>query len=214
MIAVKLHHAEPLRVHDLVAKDRRTPRQRGVLFEQGREALAIEYVVSENQTYRGVADKPFTDNERLRQTFWPGLHRIGQVHPELTTVAQYPVKGRLVLWRGNNENVLNTRQHKYRQRVVNHGLVIDGEQLLAHAQRDGVKTRALASCKYDPLHARRTCGREIGWPMRAKRYSPVSVCCHHAVFSKYHCTVFRRPDSKVSWGRQPSARSILVASVA
>src|SRR2546427_8502468 len=83
MIPVELHHPKPLRVHHLIRKYRRTLADRCLLLQQSNEALAVKYVVSENQAYRATRDELLTDDERLCETLWARLYTVAQVDAEL-----------------------------------------------------------------------------------------------------------------------------------
>jgi hypothetical protein len=48
---------------------------------------------------------------------------------------------------------LQTGQHQRAQRIVNHWLVVDGEQLLGDCASDRVKARAAATSQNDSLHS-------------------------------------------------------------
>ena len=56
------------------------------------------------------------------------------------------------MWRRNDENVSKSRQHERAEGVVNHGLVVDGQQLLRHSLGYGVEARAATSSQDDSLH--------------------------------------------------------------
>jgi hypothetical protein len=86
-----------------------------------------------------VFDERRTDDEGLRQPFRACLHRILKVDPPLATVAQQLLEARLALRRGNDQDVLNPRQHQGGQGVVDHRLVVDRQQLLGHRERRGIE---------------------------------------------------------------------------
>ena len=50
-------------------------------------------------------------------------------------------------------------QHQHAERVINHGLVVDREQLLGHDARQGIKPRTAASRQDDALHTVLRCER-------------------------------------------------------
>ena len=58
-----------------------------------------------------------------------------------------------VLRRGDHQHVADARQHQRRQRVVDHRLVVDRDQLLADAQRDRMQPRPGAAGQDDPSHS-------------------------------------------------------------
>src|SRR5262249_48105612 len=59
---------------------------------------------------------------------------------------------RRVLGRADNEDVADAREHEQRQGVVEDGLVIDRQKLLADDARQRVKPRACAARQDDALH--------------------------------------------------------------
>ena len=89
-----------------------------------------------------------------------GLLRVTETNTPLAAVAEQPFKLTTIHWRGDDENVADACQHQSRQRIINHRLVIDRQQLFAHASRDRIKPRSAASREYDSLqHARDPLGR-------------------------------------------------------
>ena len=57
-----------------------------------------------------------------------------------------------VVWGGNDKNLAYASQHEHRNGVVNHGLVVDGKQLLRHSLCDGVQTCATAPGQNNSFH--------------------------------------------------------------
>ena len=70
------------------------------------------------------------------------LYDIGEADTELAAVAKELLKARLVAGGGNDTYVPDARQQKHGQRVVDHGLVVDGHQLFADTTCDGGKACA------------------------------------------------------------------------
>ena len=70
-------------------------------------------------------------------------------------LSQHLLETRRVLRGRDDQDFPDARQHERGQRIVDHGLVVDGQQLLAHAQGDGVQPRAGAAGQNDaaPVHA-------------------------------------------------------------
>jgi len=64
---------------------------------------------------------------------------------ELAAGAQQVLKARRVLWRGNDEDLPDTRQHESGRRVVDHGFVVDGEELLGCDHGERVESGARAA---------------------------------------------------------------------
>jgi len=53
---------------------------------------------------------------------------------------------------GYDEDLADAGEHESRERVVDHRLVVDGEELFRDCLGDGVKPRAGAACEDDSLH--------------------------------------------------------------
>ena len=83
------------------------------------------------------------------------LHRPRDRQPERRPIAQEPAERVLLVRRGDHQDLADTRQHERRQRVVDHRLVVHGQQLLAHRERERMQPRAGAAGQDDPLHDER-----------------------------------------------------------
>ena len=51
--------------------------------------------------------------------------------------------------RGDDEDLSDSSQHEHRDRIVDHRLVVDGHELLAHRHGQGVEAGAGTSCEND-----------------------------------------------------------------
>ena len=70
---------------------------------------------------------------------------------------------------GDHLDVADSRHHQGGQRVVDHRLVVDRHQLLAHAHRDRVQPRPRSTGKDDPPHQpARSCSRQLGGGQRRR----------------------------------------------
>ena len=58
----------------------------------------------------------------------------------------------LIQFWGNDEDVPDAGQHKGGQRVVDHGLVVDGDELLGDGPGGGEQARPRAAGEYDSPH--------------------------------------------------------------
>ena len=153
-LAVELHDAEALGVVHVVAEDRGPPRL-GVLDgarQMAAEAVAVEDVVAEHQGTRLAGDEVLADGERLRQAVGARLLGVGQVHAVARAVPEQALEVGQVRRRGDDQDVADARQHEGGQRVVDHGLVVDRQQLLGGHERERVQARAGRTRKDDVLN--------------------------------------------------------------
>ena len=71
--------------------------------------------------------------------------------PRWLAVTQQSLKLRHVRRCGDQQDVPNACQHQCRQRVVDHRLVVNRQQLLVHDTGDGIEATARAACEDDTL---------------------------------------------------------------
>ena len=102
--------------------------------------MAIEDVVTENETRGIVVDEAPTDNERFGKAARLRLLRVLEAESPLASVSKKPFEKGSVAWVGDDENVSNPGQHQGRERVVDHGFVIDRHQLLADHESQWVQS--------------------------------------------------------------------------
>ena len=153
-LAVELHDAEALGVVHVVAEDRGAARL-GVLHgarQVARQAVAVEDVVAEHQGARLAGDEVLADGERLREAVRRGLLGIGEVHAVARAVTEQALEVGQVGRRGDDQDVPDSRQHEGGQRVVDHGLVVDRQQLLGGHERERVQARAGPAGEDDAFH--------------------------------------------------------------
>ncbi len=153
-LAVELHDAEALGVVHVVAEDRGAARL-GVLDgarQVAAEAVAVEDVVAEHERARLAGNELLADGEGLRQAVRRGLLGVGEVHAEARAVAQQALEVGQVGRRGDDQDVLDARQHERGQRVVDHGLVVDRQQLLGGHESERVQSRAGPAREDDAFH--------------------------------------------------------------
>ena len=153
-LAVELHDAEALGVVHVVAEDRGAARL-GVLDgarQVAGQAVAIEDVVAQHQGARLSADEVLADGEGLRQAVRRGLLRVGEVHAVARAVPEQALEVGQVGRGGDDQDVPDARQHEGGQRVVDHGLVVDRQQLLGGHERERVQARAGPAGEDDAFH--------------------------------------------------------------
>ena len=153
-LPVELHDAEALGVVHVVAEDR-GPTGLGVLDgarQVAAEAVAVEDVVAEHQSTRLAGDEVLADGERLGQAVGARLLGVGQVHAVARAVPEQALEVGEVRRGGDDQDVPDARQHEGGQRVVDHGLVVDRQQLLGGHERERVQARAGTAGEDDAFH--------------------------------------------------------------
>ena len=153
-LAVELHDAEALGVVHVVAEDRGAARL-GVLDgarQVARQAVAVEDVVAQHQGARLAGDELLADGEGLGQAVRARLLGVGQVHAVARAVPEQALEVGQVGRRGDDQDVPDARKHEGGQRVVDHGLVVDRQQLLGGHERERVQARAGPAGEDDAFH--------------------------------------------------------------
>lgn len=153
-LPVELHDAEALGVVHVVAEDRGAARL-GVLDgarQVARQAVAVEDVVAEHQRARLAGDELLADGECLGQAVRRGLLGVGEVHAVARAVPEQALEVGQVGRGGDDQDVPDARQHEGGQRVVDHGLVVDRQQLLGGHERERVQARAGPAGEDDAFH--------------------------------------------------------------
>ena len=151
-IFVKFDYAETFGVFDLITEYGCAVGLGGGLFQCLRKRLAVENIVAQNQANIVVADKFFADDKCLCQAVRTGLHGIADGNAEIAAVAEQAFERGVVFRRGNDQNIADSCQHQYGQGIVNHGLVVHGQQLFGYPARDGVEASAAAAGKDNAFH--------------------------------------------------------------
>ena len=125
----------------MVGEDRGHALSRHGLVGQVRQAVAEKDVVAQDEAGVLPGDVFFRQQKGLGQAFGPGLlHIVEAAAPLASIVQQGPVEGQM-LRRGNEADIPDARHHERGQRVVDHGLVVDGHELFAHAQGQRIEPR-------------------------------------------------------------------------
>ena len=153
-LAVELHDAEALGVVHVVAEDRGPPRL-GVLDgtrQVAGQAVAVEDVVAQDQGARLAVNELLADGEGLGQAVRARLLGVGQVHAVARAVPEQALEVGQVGRRGDDQDVPDARQHEGAERVVDHGLVVDRQQLLGGHERERVQAGAGPAGEDDAFH--------------------------------------------------------------
>ena len=138
----------------MVAKHRGTTNA-GILhgsFEMAGKSVTVEDIVAEDEGARLAVNELLTDGEGLRQAVGAGLLGVGEVHAVARAVPEQTLEIGKVCRRGDNQNVPDARQHEGGQRLVDHRLVVHGQQLLRRDKRERVKASAGPAGKNNTFH--------------------------------------------------------------
>ena len=153
-LRIELHDAEALGVVHVVAEDRGAARLCVLdgARQVARQAVAVEDVVAEHQGARLAGDELLADGEGLRQAVGARLLGVGEVHAVARAVPEQALEVGQVGRGGDDQDVPDARQHEGGQRVVDHGLVVDRQQLLGGHERERVQARAGPAGEDDAFH--------------------------------------------------------------
>ena len=158
-LRIELNDPEALGVVHVVAEDRGAARL-GILDgtrQVAGQAVAVEDVVAQHQRAGLAGDEVLADGECLRQAVRRGLLGVGQVHAVARAVPEQALEVGEVGRRGDDKDVPDARQHEGAKRVVDHGLVVDRQQLLGGHERERVQARAGPAGEDDAFHFLPSC---------------------------------------------------------
>jgi len=113
--------------------------------------VSVKDVAPEDQAHLVCPDEFPPEEEGLREPLRAWLHDVRDPQAPLGPVLQQGLEPRTFLWRRDDKDVPDPRQHQHRQGVIYHRFVVDGEELLAHHLGDGVKSGPRSTGKDDPL---------------------------------------------------------------
>src|SRR5690554_863398 len=151
-VFVELDDAETFRVFYLIAEYGGAFGALGGFFQFGGETLAVKDVVAQYQAHAVVTDEFFADDKGLGEAVRAWLDFVAEVDAELLARAECAFEAGLIFRGGDNEDVPDARQHEYRERVVDHGLVVHRQELFGGAECYGVQAGAGAACQDYSFH--------------------------------------------------------------
>src|SRR6266478_5282768 len=102
--------------------------------------MSVKNIVAEHKRTIVSANESLSNDESLCNAIGRGLNRILKVHSPLTSITQELLEMENVLRSGDDEDVSDARKQQRGQRVINHGFVIDRQQLFRKCLRDRVET--------------------------------------------------------------------------
>ena len=130
------------------------PRVRDRATQVPAEAVAEEEVVTEHEGAGLARDEVLADEEGLGEAVRRGLLGVGERDAEVGTVAQQALEVGQVRRRRDDEDVADARHHEDGKRVVDHGLVVDRQQLLTGHESERVQAGARSAREDDAFHAK------------------------------------------------------------
>ncbi len=138
----------------MVAEDgsKPLPRVRDGAAEMPAKAVAEEDVVTEHKGAGLARDELLANDEGLGEAVRRGLLGVGERDAEVGTVAQQALEVGQVRRRRDDEDVADARHHEDGKRIVDHGLVVNRQQLLAGHERERVQARAGPAGEDDAFH--------------------------------------------------------------
>ena len=140
-ILIELDHAVTLGIADVIPEDGRALFLLPGADEEIFEAVAEENIVPKDQAGVASLDEVSGKEERLSDTFRLRLCDVLKGASPLAAVPEKFAELPAVVWRGDDGNLTDARQKENRQRIIDHRLIVDRQQLLADAEREGVKPR-------------------------------------------------------------------------
>ena len=149
---IKTHYTVRAGVFHIIPENTGTFLYRGCPTQHGRKALPIKQVIAQNKATRLPLKEIGTQHKGLRQPVGFILHLIIEAHAQILPGAQQVAEHRQVPRGGNNEHLADAGQHQRRERIVNHGLVVDGHYLLGDGLRQRVEAGGAATGKNNSFH--------------------------------------------------------------
>ena len=114
----------------------------------------MEQIVAQDQAGRVPRNEIGAKDEGFRDAARRLLDDVLETDAQVRSIAKKIPEARQILWRRDDENIPNPAQHEGRDGVVNHRLVVDGQQLLADRPGDRVQTGASAPGQDNALPSR------------------------------------------------------------
>ena len=133
--------------------------------------MTNEEVVTKDQGDRLVPNEVFPDHEGLGDAARGRLFRIGNGEPKVASVAEESLNRWKVARGADDQDFTNPTGHKGPDWVVDHRLVVHGQELLADALRGWVEATPAPTREHDPFHRCASAGADA--PARLRYHSTV-----------------------------------------
>lgn len=150
-LVVEIDHAIALRVRHAIAEDRAAAVALIGRCQEFRQAVPEEDVVAQDHRGRAAGQEILGQDIGLRQTVGAGLDDIGEADAPLAAVVQQAAELVLVLGGGDDRDLADAGQHQHADRIEDHRLVVQRQQLLGHAHGDRIQPGARSTGQNDAL---------------------------------------------------------------
>src|SRR5688572_30409999 len=159
----------------MIGEDRRAGSlRRGALQLLGK-AVSKKHVVPEDQCRWASAKKIGADDERLSETFGFFLNCVGELDADLRAITEQVAKSGRVGRRADDENLANSGKQNGRQRIIDHRLVVNRNELLAHYARRRPQARSRPAGEDDSFSIAHEIRRQ--WERRREmEYGAATMC--------------------------------------
>ncbi|MNI20554.1 hypothetical protein D3C73_740400 [compost metagenome] len=146
---IELQDAVSLGILHMIGKQSSAFRPGAGLLKLTRQLGAIEDVVAQNKAAGTPGQKRLCNQQGLCQSIGLILHRVAKTHPPLAAIPQQQFETGQIQWRADDQDVTDTRLHQGRQGVIDHGFIVDGQQLLADGQSRRIEPGGRTTGQYD-----------------------------------------------------------------
>src|SRR5882672_7903366 len=143
-VRIEFDHAVGSGIGHPIGVDHRAASRRTALGHR-RQRIAVEKIVAQDQADPVRAHEAAPDQEHFGDAAGLGLHRITDLEAPLPAIAEQAAIGLLVVWIDYQQDLATARQHQRAERVVDHRLVVDRQELLVGRPRHRVKPRTAAA---------------------------------------------------------------------
>ena len=174
-LAVEGDDAVAVGVGDLVAEDRAALGPLAGALQEHRQVVAEEDVVAEHHGRGGAVEEVLGEDVGLREPLGLRLRDVLEAHPPLAAVPEQPPELVLVLGRGDDDDLAQAGEHQHRQRIVDHRLVVERQQLLRQRVGDRVEPGAGAAGEDDAPAVRSRLHLREFLDHRVERRPPVGL---------------------------------------
>jgi hypothetical protein len=135
----------------MIGKDRRALTAQARLLQRQDQIVTVKDVIAENQCGMAVANERLADEEGLSEPVRARLYGILDIQSPPMTVAEQLLEARRLRRRRDDQHLPYPREHQSAQRIVDHRLVVNRQELFGHGLGHRIQPRARTARKYDSL---------------------------------------------------------------